>query len=157
MVRMGDLAASAAAGDVLVTLGLGSCVGVALLDRPRGLAGLAHIMLPASTAVAGSPGKFADTGVPALIAELVRLGARPPRLEAVLVGGAQMLGANSRLDVGSRNEAATRAELDKAGLRVVAAETGGSRGRTVRVHVGDGAVTVKAAGGSLEPLWGKVR
>ena len=154
MVRMGELVASAVGDDVLVTLGLGSCVGLALLDRPKGLAGLAHIMLPASSSAAATPGKFADTGVPALLGELARLGARRPRLEAVLVGGAAMLGANSRLDVGSRNEAATRAELARAGVRVVAARTGGDEGRTVRVHVADGLVTVKAAGGRLEPLWG---
>ncbi len=29
MVRMGELAVSAAAGDVLVSLGLGSCIGLA--------------------------------------------------------------------------------------------------------------------------------
>ena len=33
MVRMGELAFSACAGDVLVSLGLGSCIGLALLDR----------------------------------------------------------------------------------------------------------------------------
>ena len=33
MVRMGELAASAVAGDVLVSLGLGSCIGLALVDR----------------------------------------------------------------------------------------------------------------------------
>ncbi len=151
MVRMGELAASAG-DDVLVTLGLGSCIGLALVDRARGLAGLAHIMLPTGSPGA-SPAKFADTGVPALLAELEGLGARKARLEAVLVGGAQMLGASSRLDVGARNEAATREHLRAAGIRVVASETGGRTGRTIRVHVADGAVTVKAAGGGLTPLW----
>ncbi len=155
MVRMGELATSAG-DDVLVTLGLGSCIGLALLDRPAGVAGLAHIMLPTGTA-ATSPGKFADTGVPALVGELVGLGARKARLEAVLVGGAQMLGNNSRLDVGARNDSATREGLRAAGIRVVAAETGGRKGRTIRVHVAEGAVTVKAAGEGLAPLWPRTR
>ena len=46
MVRMGELAASAVAGDVLVSLGLGSCIGLALVDRRLGVAGLAHVVLP---------------------------------------------------------------------------------------------------------------
>ena len=46
MVRMGELAASAVAGDVLVSLGLGSCIGLALVDRRHGVAGLAHVVLP---------------------------------------------------------------------------------------------------------------
>ena len=35
------------APDAITTLGLGSCVGVALYDQPKKLAGLVHVMLPA--------------------------------------------------------------------------------------------------------------
>ena len=65
-----------------------------------------------------------------------------------------MLGAaGNRLDVGARNEAATRSALTRAGVRIVAAETGGTAGRTVRVHVGPGEVSVKEAGGAVTALW----
>ena len=33
MVRMGELAVSSTPGDVLVSIGLGSCIGLALVDR----------------------------------------------------------------------------------------------------------------------------
>ena len=67
------------------------------------------------------------------------------------MGGAQMLGAaGNRLDVGARNEAATRSALTRAGVRIVAAATGGTAGRTVRVHVGPGEVSVKEAGGAVD-------
>jgi chemotaxis protein CheD len=155
MVRMGELATSAAPESVLVSIGLGSCIGLALIDRRTGVAGLAHIMLPTDTGPADErPGKFADTAVPALVERLCALGAQRGRLDAVLVGGAQMLGAaGHRLDVGARNEAATRAALRRAGVRVAAASTGGTRGRTVRVRVGAGEVTVKEAGGKELALW----
>ena len=45
-VRMGELAASRESGCVLVTIGLGSCIGLALVDTGAGIAGLADIMLP---------------------------------------------------------------------------------------------------------------
>ena len=64
MVRMGEMAVAAAETEVLVTIGLGSCIGLALLDQRRGVAGLAHIMLPEAGATADQPGKFADTAVP---------------------------------------------------------------------------------------------
>jgi chemotaxis protein CheD len=54
------------------------------------------------------------------------------------------------MDIGARNAAAVKAGLARAGLRVRAAETGGSRGRTLRLTVGDFEVTVKEAGG--EPV-----
>ena len=34
--------------DSLITLGLGSCVGVVIYDKTKQIAGMAHIMLPAS-------------------------------------------------------------------------------------------------------------
>jgi chemotaxis protein CheD len=150
MVRMGELAASKAAGDVLVTIGLGSCIGLALVDRRRSLAGLAHVMLPSAPDFKHhSPAKFADQAVPALLQQLKKLGGIPSQLEAVLVGGAQMFSLNggSGLDIGGRNERAVRDELAKLRIPVLAAETGGSSGRTIRVHVNTGAVFAKAAGG----------
>ena len=64
MVRMGELAVSSAAGDVLVSLGLGSCIGLALVDRKMGIAGLAHVVLPDSAGQDDAgPGKFADRAV----------------------------------------------------------------------------------------------
>ena len=74
MVRMGEFASSAVAGHVLVSLGLGSCIGLALLDKRAAVAGLAHVVLPAAEGRGGSPGKFADTAVEALIADLLGLG-----------------------------------------------------------------------------------
>ena len=56
-------------GDVLVSLGLGSCIGLALVDKRAGVAGLAHIVLPACAGAVdpGTMHKFADHAVPALV------------------------------------------------------------------------------------------
>jgi chemotaxis protein CheD len=151
MVRMGELAVTRSQDDVLVSIGLGSCIGLAVLDRGGGLAGLAHIMLPAAGANDLNTGdaKFADVAVKRLVAELTTLGADPSRLEAVLVGGAQMFGGggSSTLDIGSRNEDATRAALSELDVPVRAAATAGSKGRTIRVRVSPLVVQVKEAGG----------
>src|SRR4051812_47048970 len=110
MVRMGELVATATAGDVLVSLGLGSCIGLALLDRRMGVAGLAHVVLPASDGHdAQNRFKFADLAVPELIDRVVALGGRKLRVEAVLVGGASMFAVSgATLEVGTRNEEAVR-------------------------------------------------
>jgi chemotaxis protein CheD len=158
MVRMGEFACSAVAGHVLVSLGLGSCIGLALLDKRAAVAGLAHVVLPAAEGRTGSPGKFADTAVEALIAELVGLGARRIALEAVLVGGASMfkLGGGSGMEVGQRNDEAVRAELARLRIPVAATDTGGSRGRTIRVTVGSQAVTSRAAGDQEVALYPRI-
>jgi len=157
-VRMGEIAVSASAAEVLLSIGLGSCIGLALVDQRRGIAGLAHVMLPESIAAGGPPGKFADTAVPELIARTVALGTARTALKAVLVGGAQMfsLGAGNSLDIGVRNEAAVRELLAAERIPVVAAATRGSKGRTIRVIPG-GAVFAKEAGGSDIELLAGVR
>jgi chemotaxis protein CheD len=149
MVRMGELAVSSAHGHVLVSLGLGSCIGLALIDRRMGVAGLAHIVLPQSQGhVNENHRKFADLAVPELLTELEGVGARKIRLEAVLVGGASMFAVSaSSLEVGQRNEAAVRDLLKALRIPVSATATGGNRGRTIRVEVGTSAVTVREAGG----------
>jgi chemotaxis protein CheD len=158
MVRMGELAASRSAGDTLVAIGLGSCIGLALIDRARSVAGLAHVMLPESTGApdAASRCKFADIAVPALIDRVIALGAVPTRLEAVLVGGARMFAfGGSSLDIGARNEEATLAQLADRRIKVVARATSGTKGRTVRVHVDGCRVLSKEAGGVEQLLLGE--
>lgn len=44
--------------DVLVTYALGSCVGICMIDKVLGIAGLAHIMLPDSSAIPNDKNKF---------------------------------------------------------------------------------------------------
>jgi chemotaxis protein CheD len=148
-VRMGEIEVSKRAGDELVVRGLGSCIGLALIDWMSGVAGMAHVVLPESGGTDPDPGKFADLAVPALIAQMQKAGAVPRRFDAVIAGGARMFDLGE-MDIGARNAAAVRAGLARSGVTVRAAETGGNRGRTLRLTVGEFVVTVKEAGG--EPV-----
>ena len=154
MARMAEIAASQRTGDVLVGLGLGSCIGLVLSDDSHRAAALAHIVLPAAhevcaaAAATASVAKFADTAVPALVDEIVSLGVPVRRLWAMLVGGAQMFALGGGMDIGSRNELAVRQALAQMRIPVRAAVTGGAVGRTVRVYIGQARITYKEAGGS---------
>ena len=153
-VGIGQIVVSADPGIVISALGLGSCIGLVLTDAQAGVAGMAHVMLPASRPGAtGSEGKFADTAVPALLDQVLRLGAQRPRLQARIAGGAQMFGggtAGTTLNIGERNADAVREALRVAGMRVRAADVGGNAGRSMQVAVTGGFVTVRAVGG--EPI-----
>lgn len=148
---MGDLVVSATEGDELVAIGLGSCIGLAMVDRLAGVAGLAHVVLPESSGTAGPPGKFADTAVPELLAQMERLGAVKRRVQAVLIGGARMFAVGGSMDIGSRNATAVRDQLRQLGILVHAEEIGGSRGRTARVVLG-AEITSQLAGGDKTSL-----
>jgi chemotaxis protein CheD len=146
--RIGEIVVSHHPDDELVALGLGSCIGVVMIDAQAQVAGLAHVMLPESGGDGTAKGKFADTAVPALLGQMVALGAVRGRTRVAITGGAAMFGAGGQLEIGARNEAAVLSALSAAGVRCHVTETGGTQGRTVRILVGAGTATVRVAGGS---------
>src|ERR1700704_228308 len=115
IVSMGEIVISSEVGEELVAYGLGSCIGLALVDRVAGVAGMAHIVLPEAQGKQSTTGKFADLAVPALIAEICTAGAVKRRLEAAIAGGARMFELSDDLDIGGGNEEAVREQLTRGG------------------------------------------
>ena len=150
VVRVGiaDLKA-AKTPDLLVTLGLGSCVGITFYDSKVKVGGLAHIMLPDSRqARAGSLNlaKFADTAIPMILEELDKMGAQKSRLVVKIAGGAQMfsfMGADDRMRIGERNVEAVKIALKQQGLKISGEDTGGSYGRSMELNLDNGKVNIK--------------
>ena len=143
--------------DAITTLGLGSCVGVALYDKSTGIAGLVHIMLPDSSRVRqnSNRAKFADTGIDALIQEMKKKGANISMLTAKIAGGAQMFAFstnNSMLRVGENNVEAVKLRLKQLGIRILAEDTGLNYGRTVEFYPETGDFVIKAVGKSVKTI-----
>lgn len=148
-VKVADFAAGGA-GTRLSTIGLGSCVAIALHDAAAGVGGLAHILLPNESLSrdTSNPAKFPGTAIPVLVAELRRLGSRGAgAMTARIAGGASMFSQllpSGGVNMGERNVDATRRALEAAGIRVVGQDTGGDYGRSVYFDVGAGRVLVKS-------------
>lgn len=147
LVRVADYAVGRG-DDVLVTLGLGSCVAIAVYDAALRVGGLAHVLLPSETMSQdrGNRAKFPTTAVPLLVEEMRKLGSRGP-YTAKLVGGASMFSALlpvGGINMGERNVEASRRALVIAGIGLAAQDTGGGYGRSVFLHVGDGRVVVRS-------------
>ncbi len=141
----------------LITLGLGSCVGVSLYDPVARVGGLLHVMLPDSTQFnnINKPAKFADLGIPLLVKEMHYLGAVVRRLQAKLVGGAQMfsgLDDKMTLNIGLRNTEKSREVLKKLGVPVMSEEVGGNRGRTMILNTVTGEVVIRTLGNKLKVI-----
>jgi chemotaxis protein CheD len=148
IVRVADLRAGRGS-DVLMTVGLGSCVAIALYDPQVKVGGLAHVLLPspALTRKDSNPAKFPQTALPQLLELMGQHGASARRITARLVGGASMfagLAQPGTIQMGERNVVATRQVLSETGLPLVAEAVGGDFGRTVRLHVADGRVEVSS-------------
>ena len=149
-VGMADLNTISAPG-LLTTIGLGSCVGIALHDKQNKIAGLAHIMLPSSKEIKNNENKakFADTGIQLLIEKMVAKGASRNILTAKIAGGSQMFSFNTDsniLNIGERNVLATKKELQRLKIKIISEDTGGNYGRTIELNADDGSLLVKTIG-----------
>jgi Chemotaxis protein; stimulates methylation of MCP proteins len=136
-VGMSEITLSESPKTSFVVPGLGSCIALVLYEPGLRLAGMAHILLPDSSQAASveAPGKFADTAVPRLIAELVARGAKPGALVAKMAGGAQMFKGGPSLSVGERNIEAVTQALETSRIPLLASDVGGTLGRSIRYEV----------------------
>jgi chemotaxis protein CheD len=150
IVRVADLRVGSN-HDVLVTIGLGSCVAVVLHDPTAKVGGLAHILLP-SPALGrkdDSPAKFPQTAVPRLLELMAELGASTRRITARLAGG---LAAPGTIQMGERNTVACRQVLMNHGVPIAGQATGGDYGRTVKLWVADGRLEVSSVSHGVQTL-----
>ena len=129
--------------DRIMTIGLGSCVGIALLDKKTGIGGLAHIMLPSSEKFSNVTNikKFADLALPNLIKEMVAQGAKERDLKAKIAGGASMFNfsdSKANMDIGGRNSVAVKEILKSRRIPIISEEIGGTKGRTITFDTATG-------------------
>jgi chemotaxis protein CheD len=155
-VGLGEIRTATAADSVLMALGLGSCVALAMVDPRERVGGMAHIVLPEPLDASGAAStKFATVAVPALIEQVLALGAQRARLVCAIAGGAHVLNNGPRphnARIGERNEEAVLAALKALGMRPRAADCGGTTGRSVRLVIQDATIAVKRLGGDWQEM-----
>jgi len=132
-------------------MALGSCVAVIFLDPANRSVGLLHVALPeAAINLAKSkerPGMFADTGIPALMKEMNRLGyIDGGKLIVKLAGGATIMDPKSTFNIGKRNILSVKKILWKYRLGAIAEDLGENYSRTVTIDCSSGKVMISSPG-----------
>ena len=155
-IGIGDLNV-ANAPTSLITVGLGSCIGIALYDSKNKIGGLAHIMLPDSTQFSkiSNEMKFADLAIPMLINKIVKQGADKKNLKAKIAGGSSMFNFTDKkmtMDVGGRNICAVKEALKRQSIPIIAEDLGGNKGRTVTLDTNTGMFKIKIAGTDIKEI-----
>jgi chemotaxis protein CheD len=143
--------------DSLKTLGLGSCVGIALYDNSTKISGMAHVMLPSSENCRDTANKFkfADTAIPILLNEMIKSGANRGRIVAKLAGGAQMFTGyitNEVIKIGPRNIEATKISLRELNIPIVGEDLGGNYGRTIELFSESGILVISSLGKHVKEM-----
>lgn len=129
---------------------LGTCLGVAIYDRRAQVGGLIHILLPEPPGYSATecPEKYAATGIPMLISDLIRLGAQKENMAATIAGGAlvgPITHLDINLDIGGRSADIAEAILNSAGIRILESETGGFFTCTLELDMASGDARISPA------------
>ena len=137
--------------DKLITVGLGSCVGIAIYDKDLALGGLAHIMLPDSSQFIKVTNeiKFADLAIPILVQDMIKKGAKLKNMRAKIAGGASMFNFSDKsiiMDIGNRNGIAVKNALKILSIPIVAEDIGGNKGRTLIFDTASGVLSIRTVG-----------
>jgi chemotaxis protein CheD len=140
----------AGAPAILKAYGLGSCLAITLYDPGQRLGALVHSLLPQARAGVplDHPAKYVDAAIALMIKELLQAGADATRLQAKLVGGANMFESDYVTLIGSvgvRNVRSAREVLAARNIPLAAEEVGGNRGRSVEFHLASGQLLVYCA------------
>lgn len=134
------------APNSLITVGLGSCVGIALFNQKSKTGSLLHIMLPDSSNFKDTSKweKFADLAIPKVVEKIARNQSND--IVAKIAGGASLFNFTSSsksLQIGKRNIEMVKHTLDDLSIPILGEHLGGDSGRTMIVDLEDFNVTVR--------------
>ena len=153
IVGLADMKVSPQPDDMLVTYGLGSCLGITIHDPVARVGSMLHVMMPLSSAnpekAKLNPYMFVDTAVPAAFAALQRAGAVRSRCRFKIAGGA-LVNGNDYFAIGKRNYIVLKKLFWKSGLLIDAEDVGGKCARTMCLEIGSGRVLLSSGGKEWE-------
>lgn len=120
---------------------LGSCVAVCIYDQKRQIGGMNHFMLPLWNGEGLESPRYGNIAIPRLIQNLLAQNCQIENLVAKIFGGGNVLGESvSLFKVGERNVILAEQLLADNNIPVVAASTGGDRGRRILFNTVSGEV-----------------
>jgi chemotaxis protein CheD len=148
-IGLAELKISRNPDDVLVAFGLGSCLGIGMYDPVIHIGGMLHAVLPKNNDGQELTAKYVDSGIELLLEQILKAGAIRSRLVVRMAGGANMLNVSSlsnTFDIGNRNIDSAHKTFDRLGFKLKSEEIGGKIGRTVRLYVANGRMTLRMMG-----------
>ncbi len=121
---------------------LGSCVAVCLWDKTRGIGGMNHFIYPETLEQSKATAQYGNVATLELVRMMIRAGAKKQDLTAQLFGGASRMQRTEEPTTGERNRLVARKVLEKAKVKIVSEDVGGSMGRKLIFDTSTGEVAV---------------
>jgi chemotaxis protein CheD len=126
---------------VFTCYGLGSCIGLFITDRTKGLSGGVHIPLPNNASQ--SEWKDATYLIDELLSTFQAWGSDLNTLRAKVTGGAQVYGSHS--NIGAQNAEVVLKQLTDRKVYIAATDVGGTISRTARYHSQSGELQISTS------------
>ena len=140
---------------ILKSKAIGSCIAIVAYDAARSIGALAHVMLPGSAPAGRRPDeetKYAANAIDSIVAQIASRGSKSNDIEAVLVGGANVL--DRKNDTICKDNIESVLELlEKKRIKVKARAVGGTNRRSVSLDIERGTVSYTEGDSSEMQLW----
>ncbi|MCS6961318.1 MAG: chemotaxis protein CheD [Deltaproteobacteria bacterium] len=134
-------------GVIMVAQNLGSCLGMAVIDRNLKLFGMIHCLLPLSSSdeekAKKNPALYVDTGVPLLLEEMLREGSTKSDLEIYIAGCGNSGKDLDPFEIGHRNYTVFRKLAWKNALFTKGEHVGGDMPRSLILDTVEERVFIK--------------
>lgn len=134
--------------EILITRGLGSCLGITVYDPAKKIGALAHVMLPDITnaRIKHNPYRFVNSAIDAIVEELKVHGSLTRNMKAKIFGGAHMFSfmvTNTILNIGEKNVLMAKQMFARWEIPVLAEDVRGNFGRTIEFYLDTGKVMMR--------------
>ncbi|MDH4129856.1 MAG: chemotaxis protein CheD [Spirochaetota bacterium] len=144
VVSIADFKISDSFEDIIITHGLGSCIGLSIYDPILKIGGIFHFMLPyAIKANNKNPLMFADMGIPIFLNQMKKYKCNL-KTSIIKASGAASLNNDGKLfDIAKQNIDALKNILNDYNLIINNSDLGGNYYRTMKLSLFDGKVVCK--------------
>jgi chemotaxis protein CheD len=126
-------------------LGIGTCLSIFMYDLKRGNYCFSHCMLPefmeCDRNSPSMPGRYTDLAVDYMLNKMLNEGSNRADIKVKIVGGAQIYTDTFR--IGERNIEVARNKLKECGLKIIAEDVGGKKGRSITIYNRDGTINIR--------------
>ena len=152
VVGISDMQISVSREDLLVTHGLGSCIGVVVYDPILKIGGMLHYMLPQAGIKAKEPNfnpfTYGDSGIQIMIREMVHKGCKKGNLVIVMAGGSAINSSekNDFFAIGKRNHTIAKKVFWKEQILVTKEHVGGNISRSLYLDMQTGNIWFMSKG-----------
>lgn len=125
---------------------LGSCIAVCLFDPINQIAGMNHYLVPLWNGNGLQSPKYGNVSIPKMIDKIVAKGSRVANLQAKIFGGANINNITTpEMLVGKKNIVIAKEILKDYGIKILAEDVGGFRGRRIMMRSDTGKILLKYA------------